>query len=68
MQIKPDDEELKSYFISVQELAKMLHISAANLYRDMDTITDVYFNKSCSNKRLSTRKIHENTMGNSMCL
>ena len=40
MQIKPDDEELKSYFISVQELAKMLHISAANLYRDMDTITD----------------------------
>ena len=68
MQIKPDDEELKSYFISVQELAKMLHISAANLYRDMDTITDDILTNHVAIKRLSTRKIHENTMGNSMCL
>lgn len=40
MQIKPDDDELKSYLITVQDLAKMLNVSAANLYRDMDSITD----------------------------
>lgn len=31
MQIKPDDEELKSYFISVQELAKC-YISVQLIY------------------------------------
>lgn len=40
MQIRPDDEELKSYLITVPELAKLLNVSAANLYRDMDSITD----------------------------
>ena len=40
MQIKPDDEELKSYLITVPELSKMLNVSPANLYRDMDSITD----------------------------
>ena len=40
MQIKPDDDEFKSYIIGVPKLAKMLNISVANLYRDMDSITD----------------------------
>lgn len=40
MQIKPDDEELKSYLITVPELSKMLNVSPANLYRDIDSITD----------------------------
>ena len=68
MQIKPDDEELKVLFHFGTGACKMLHISAANLYRDMDTITDDILTNHVAIKRLSTRKIHENTMGNSMCL
>lgn len=40
MQIKPDDEELKSYVISIPQLSKTLDIGAENLYRNMDSITD----------------------------
>lgn len=40
MQIKPDDDELKSYVIGVPELSKMLDIGPENLYRNMDSITD----------------------------
>lgn len=40
MQIKPDDDELKSYFISINDLSKMLNVKSANLYRDIDGITD----------------------------
>ena len=40
MQIKPDDDELKSYIIGIPELSKMLDIGAENLYRNIDSITD----------------------------
>lgn len=40
MQIKPDDDELKSYVIEIPELSKMLDVGAENLYRNMDSITD----------------------------
>lgn len=40
MQIKPDDEEMKSYVIGIPELSKLLGVGAANLYRNMDSITD----------------------------
>lgn len=40
MQIKPEDDDLKSYLISVPDLAKLLKISSANIYRDIDEITD----------------------------
>lgn len=40
MQIRPDDDELKSYVISVPDLARLLGIGASNLYRNMDDITD----------------------------
>lgn len=40
MQIKPDDDELKSYVIGIPELSKMLDVGAENLYRNMDSITD----------------------------
>lgn len=40
MQIKPDDDELKSYVVGIPELSKMLDIGAANLYRNIDNITD----------------------------
>lgn len=40
MQIKPEDDELKSYVIGIPELSKMLDIGAENLYRNIDSITD----------------------------
>lgn len=40
MQIKPDDDELKSYVISIPELARLLDIGSENLYRNIDSITD----------------------------
>lgn len=40
MQITPQDDEFKSYCISIPRLSKLLGISTDNLYRDMDSITD----------------------------
>ena len=40
MQIKPNDDELKSYVIRIQELSKLLDIGPENLYRNMDIITE----------------------------
>ena len=40
MQIKPDDDDFKSYIIGVPELSKMFDIGKENLYRKMDSITD----------------------------
>lgn len=40
MQITPQDDEFKSYCISISRLSELLGISADNLYRDMDDITD----------------------------
>lgn len=40
MQVKPEDEDLKSYRISISELSKILNINPDNLYRDIDAITD----------------------------
>ena len=40
MQIRPGDDQLKSYVIGISELAKMLEIVPDNLYRSIDDITD----------------------------
>lgn len=40
MQIAPQDDEFKSYCISISSLSELLGISADNLYRDIDDITD----------------------------
>ena len=39
MQIKPDDDEIKPYSISIKQLSELLSISTTNLYRDIDKIT-----------------------------
>lgn len=40
MQVVRDDEELKPYIITVKELAELLGVSASNVYRDVEEITD----------------------------
>lgn len=40
MQIRPEDDELKSYVIRITALSKLLDIGAENLYRNIDSITD----------------------------
>lgn len=40
MQLEKGDAGFKPYIITVQEIAKMLNISASNTYRDIDSITD----------------------------
>lgn len=40
MQLEKGDSGFKPYIITVQEIAKMLNISASNTYRDIDSITD----------------------------
>ena len=40
MQIKPEDEELKPYIVSIPEMAKLLKIPRQDLNRDIDKITD----------------------------
>lgn len=44
MQVVYDDEELKPYVITIQELSDLLDISASNIYRDIDEITDDIIN------------------------
>ncbi len=38
MQIKPDDDDLKTYGITITELSKLLNVSRSNLYRDIKNI------------------------------
>jgi len=40
MQIKPDDDSLKYYYIDIRALSKMLELPPNDLYRDIDKITD----------------------------
>ena len=40
MQIKYEDKELKPYFVTIPQLAKLFGISESNLYRDIDDITN----------------------------
>ena len=40
MQITPTDDDFKTYIIPIKTLSSMLEISASNLYRDIDKITD----------------------------
>jgi len=40
MQIVKDDDEIKPYVISIMDLADLLGISASNIYRDIEDITD----------------------------
>ena len=40
MQLEKGDSGFKPYIITMQEIAKMLNISASNTYRDIDSITD----------------------------
>ena len=40
MQLEKGDSGFKPYIITIQEIAKILNISASNTYRDIDNITD----------------------------
>lgn len=40
MQVVRDDEELKPYIITVNELSELLNVSMSNIYRDIDDMTD----------------------------
>lgn len=40
MQIKPDDEELKPYIVTIPEFAKMLKVSRQDVHKSVDQITD----------------------------
>lgn len=55
MQVVKEDEELKPYRASVQDLAEMFGVSSSNLYRDIEKVT-----KEVSNKSVEIRQIGEN--------
>lgn len=62
MQIKPDDTDIKPYMITIKQLSELLDVKAANLYRDIDSITsDIIANpvfiKSDEGKRIRWVKI-----------
>lgn len=40
MQVVRDDEELKPYIITINELSGLLNVPASNIYRDIEDITD----------------------------
>lgn len=40
MQVVRDDEELKPYIITINELSELLNVPANNIYRDIKDITD----------------------------
>ena len=40
MQIKPEDQEILPYKITISELAELLGVSQSNIYRDINEITD----------------------------
>lgn len=50
MQIKPDDDDFKGYYITIPELSRMLNIGTENLYRNIDSITDDILNNSVAIK------------------
>ena len=57
MQIDASDKELRTYKISIKELSKLLGISAANLYRDIDDITDDIFKNPVYIRVEDTKKV-----------
>lgn len=40
MQVVRDDEELKPYIVTINELSELLNVPASNIYRDIEDITD----------------------------
>lgn len=40
MQVVRDDEDLKTYIITINELSELLNVPASNIYRDIEDITD----------------------------
>lgn len=40
MQVVRDDEELKPYIITINELSDLLNVPASNIYRDIEDMTD----------------------------
>lgn len=40
MQIKPEDNEIKPYVVTIKQLSELLEVSPQNLYRDIDEITN----------------------------
>lgn len=40
MQVVRDDEELKPYIVTVNELSELLNVPTSNIYRDIDDMTD----------------------------
>lgn len=56
MQIKPEDDELKSYVVKIPELSKILCVGKENLYRSMDEITDDIISSHVSIKNRDEEK------------
>ena len=40
MQIKPEDNDIKPYVVTIKQLSELLEVSSQNLYRDIDEITN----------------------------
>lgn len=57
MQIVPEDDELKPYIVTIKELAELLGISASNLYRDVDELTDDIIKNPVFIKKISGHKV-----------
>ena len=57
MQIVRDDVELKPYIITIPEIAELLNISASNIYRDINSITDDIMNNPVFIKRVSGKNV-----------
>lgn len=56
MQVVWEDQELKPYVITINELAKLLKVSSSNLYRDIDKLTDDILNNPVLIKTETSRK------------
>ena len=57
MQIKPGDEEIKPYLITIKQLSDLLGISASNLYRDIDEITNDIIANPVYIKKVEGKKV-----------
>lgn len=63
MQVVREDEELKPYIITIKDLSELLGVTASNIYRDVDEITDdiiknpVYIREERNGKTIDFIKI-----------
>ena len=57
MQIKPDDQEILPYKITIQDLANLLNVSPTNIYRDINEITDDIINNPVFIKEITGKRV-----------